>query len=115
MLRFRPAVSPSSEPPPELLEIGQMIDAAVQPGHFFVASPLQLTWEPARTESIPWETFRGQLLEPAQTRQSRTFLSWHIRPAEAEAEPLLSVKLDVHARPALSCLGRLRLRRRRDA
>jgi hypothetical protein len=97
MLRFRPTAAAASGPPPELLAIGQMIDEAVQPGHFFVAPSLRLRWEPARTETVPWEIFRGHLLDPAQTRQSRTFLSWHIRLAEQGAEPLLSVHLDVHA------------------
>ncbi len=99
MLRFRPA-SPSAAPPagpPELLEIGQMIDEAMQPGHFFVAPSLQLEWDLARSETIPWELFHGNLLDPDESREERTFLSWHVRPAEEGAEPLLSVKLDVHA------------------
>jgi hypothetical protein len=97
MLRFR-SVRPGESavgPLPDLLAIGQMIDEALRPGQFFIAPPLHLTWETPRTEHIPWEIFRGHLLESAQTRASRTFLAWHIRLA---AEPLLSVLLDVEKR-----------------
>ncbi len=77
----------------DLLAVGQLIDAAMQPGNFFAAPELRLTWIFARAETIPWEIFRGRLVEP--TRSQKTFLSWHVL---QDAEPVISVKLDVHER-----------------
>lgn len=105
MRRFR--LTPLSNPQAlaagslELFAVGQQIDAVLQPGHFFVAPPLRLRWEPARAEEIPWELFRGNLLDAAHARQNRSFLSWHVveEPPHAEGtEPLLSVRLDPQAR-----------------
>jgi hypothetical protein len=94
MLRFR---SPNSHAVPgdvaDLLAVGQLIDAAMQPGNFFAAPELRLTWVFARAETIPWEIFRGRLVEP--TRLQKTFLSWHVL---QDADPVISVKLDVHER-----------------
>ena len=48
-------------------------------------------------EEIPWELFRGRLLDPAQTRQRVRFQSWNLYWLEEgirSAEPLLSLKLD---------------------
>ncbi|MBI3823586.1 MAG: hypothetical protein HY289_13030 [Planctomycetes bacterium] len=96
MLRFRPATD-ALGPVDDLLAVGQLIDDAMRPGHFFVAPDLHLTWVAAKSETIRWEIFRGRLVEAAQTRQEKTFLSWHILEADA-TEPTISVKLDVHER-----------------
>lgn len=104
MHRFRSPsfdASPASVGPLELLAIGQLIDAVVQPGHFLVAPPLTLRWEPARAEEVPWELFRGRLLDAAHTRQTRSFLSWHVIEVGSqveEIEPLLAIRLDPQAR-----------------
>lgn len=100
MLRFRPP-SPNSFKcdATNLLAVGEMIDALMQPGNFIVDPQLQFTWIAARSETIPWEIYRGRLLPPSQTRQERTFLSWHVvqvRPSRIAPEPMISVKLDVH-------------------
>jgi hypothetical protein len=97
MHRFRPLQpnAPAGEPT-DLLAVSQLIDDAMQPGHFFAAPELRLAWIAGKAETIPWEVFRGKLLDPAHTRASRSFLSWRL--AAPAAEPMLSVKLDVLAR-----------------
>ena len=98
MPRFRPPTSgTASDAALDLLAIGQLIDDAMQPGHFYVAADLPLTWIAARAETIAWEIFRGRLLDTSQTRLQQTFLSWHAIEENA-TEPLISVKLDIHAR-----------------
>lgn len=102
MLRIRPltANAPHSAVA-DLFAVGQLIDDAMLPGHFFVAPELRLTWSAARSETIPWEIFRGRLVDATQTRLQKTFLSWHVIEENAThpaAEPNISVKLDVHER-----------------
>jgi hypothetical protein len=96
MLRFRPATE-SLGPVTDLLAIGQLIDDAMRPGNFFVAPDLKLTWIAAKSETIRWEVFRGRLMDAAQTREEKAFLSWHVIEENA-TEPTISVKLDVHER-----------------
>ena len=98
MLRFRP-VSPNTVPGEitDLLAVGQLIDDAMQPGHFFAAPDLRLTWIAARSETISWELFRGRLVDRTQTREQQSFLSWHVI-QEGGDEPMISVKLDVRGR-----------------
>ena len=93
MLRFR-VHSAQAASSFDLLAVSHVIDDAMQPGHFFVAPDLPLTWTAARSESIAWEIFRGRLLDATQTRQVQTFLSWHV---EQHGEPLISVKLDIYS------------------
>ncbi len=96
MLRFRPLQqNPVPGSATDLFAVGQLIDDALQPGHFFVAPELRLTWIAGRSETIPWEIFRGRLMEASQTRLQKTFLSWHVIQEHA-TEPTISVKLDVH-------------------
>ncbi len=97
MPRFRPRLTPPTPQPaaPDLLAVGQLIDELMQLGHFFVAPALHLHWHAARAEDVPWEVFRGQLLPAAQARRQARFLSWHV--GEEGGEPILSVRLDVHA------------------
>src|SRR5262245_36539638 len=80
-----------------LVTVGEMIDAAMQPGNFFADPELRLTWIAARAETIPWEVFRGRLLPRNQTREQKSFLSWHLMEPDA-TEPTISVKLDVQSR-----------------
>ncbi len=103
MLRFRPAEDAAVPPGDvaDLFAVGQLIDGALQPGHFFADPALRLTWIAARAETIPWEIFRGRLLPRSQTREERSFLTWHVVESidgVLAAEPTISVKLDVHIR-----------------
>jgi hypothetical protein len=79
------------------MAVSAVIDAAMQPGCFFVAPELHVTWIAARAETIAWEVFRGRLLDASQTRLQKSFLSWHLVDSQAN-EPMISVKLDVHER-----------------
>jgi hypothetical protein len=104
-------VRPSPAPAPTDETVRALIADAVRPAHFFVAAPLSLAWEGPVRETIPWETFRGRLLDPAFTRQRRSFEAWNVHVVEEghrSAEPLLSVKWDaaaaeVHVVRALFC------------
>lgn len=98
MQRFRPPSSlASAGDVSDLLAVGQLIDDVLKPGHFFADPTLRLAWIAARSETIHWELFRGRLLDAKQTRDERTFLSWHIVQGSAD-EALVSVKLDVRSR-----------------
>jgi hypothetical protein len=88
------------EPVPGVIE---SVTAALAPGRFFVSGGLDLIWEHTPAEDTAWEIFRGRLLDPAHTRQRRTFAAWNaylVERGERSVEPLLSVKLD----PAENCL-----------
>ena len=85
----------------DLLAIGQLIEDAMQPGNFFAAPELRISWIAARSETIPWEIFRGRLVDASQTRLQQTFLSWQVleeNETHPATEPTISVKLDVHER-----------------
>jgi hypothetical protein len=102
MRSFRP-LTPDAAPQRalDLFVVGQLIDAAMQPGHFYADPQLHLTWIAARSETIAWEIFRGRLLDASQTRLRKTFLSWHVfqnDETNPATEPMISVKLDVHER-----------------
>jgi hypothetical protein len=102
MHSFRP-LTPDAVPERELdlLTVGQLIDAAMRPGHFYADPQLHLTWIAARSETIAWEIFRGRLLDASQTRLRKTFLSWHLLQEDETnpaPEPMISVKFDVHER-----------------
>jgi hypothetical protein len=94
-----------------LANVRAVIAEASRPGRFFVRADLTLAWRPPALEEISWEIFRGRLLDPAHTRQSRCFIAWNIYQIEASApaaEPLISVKLDeetgaLHVVRALLC------------
>lgn len=68
-----------------------------QPRHFYMANGLQLAWQFETEQTLPWEIFRGRLLEPEQTREERRFLAWNVfqvvdrTPAP---DPMLSLLLD---------------------
>src|SRR5262245_56242495 len=110
VMRFRPA-GRTTEPPAALetvAQVAQLIGDIFQPSHFLSAENLPLTWSGPETQEISWEIFRGRLLDPAQTRQRRTFMVWNLYlPCDSDvpvhwsaatpvpAEPLLSVKLDL--------------------
>jgi hypothetical protein len=67
---------------------------ALRGGSFFVAPPRQLRIEHVADETVRWETFRGQLLDPAHTRQEERFAAWHVFLDEVApaAAPLVSIR-----------------------
>src|SRR5262245_27016653 len=78
-------------------EIRAIVADAVAPRHFFVGNGLELEWLHTPAETIPWEIYKGRLLDASQTRERRTFEAWNIYSIDEfgrSTEPLLSVKLD---------------------
>jgi hypothetical protein len=70
------------------------IDQMLRPGHFFLAAKNRLTIDHRPNASLPWEVFRGHLLDESQTRAQTTFESWNVfvEPASGRpTEPLLAV------------------------
>ena len=83
--------------PPTPEDVRRLVAEAIHPRHFFARGAGRLEWEHVPSEEVPWEVFRGRLLDPAFTRQTMTFESWNIyRTGEGgrSAEPLLAVKWD---------------------
>ena len=102
MPRFRPRSTPvaTSCGPPSADDVRRLIADAVRPGHFFIGRDTRLEWHHTDAEDISWEVFRGRLLDPAHTRQRRTFEVWNVYlivDGARSPEPLLSVKLDAAA------------------
>ncbi|MBI1829903.1 MAG: hypothetical protein HYR84_00465, partial [Planctomycetes bacterium] len=102
MLFFRaPAHDMPASGPLEALDVANIIDDAMRPGHFFVAANCRFNWIAARSETVAWEIFRGRLVDAIQTREKRTFLAWHVIEESGECAPTestISVKFDVNAR-----------------
>jgi hypothetical protein len=70
------------------------IEQMLQPAHFFVAAAGRLQIDHRASETLPWEIFRGHLLDGSQTREQKTFDSWNIlvQPAaDTPPQPLLAV------------------------
>jgi hypothetical protein len=70
------------------------IEQLLRPGHFFVAGKGRLQIDRQQQASLPWELFRGHLLDESQTRAQKTFETWNVcvSPADGGAtEPLLAV------------------------
>jgi hypothetical protein len=92
-------------------ELRSIIADAVAPRHFYIGNGLELEWEHVPAENIPWEIYKGRLLDSSQTRERRTFEAWNIFGIDEfgrSTEPLLSVKLDaetgeVHVVRAILC------------
>jgi hypothetical protein len=59
-------------------ELQTLIAEVLAPDHFFAARPASLNCVYVKNEELPWELFRGRLLEPAQTRLRRSFAAWNI-------------------------------------
>jgi hypothetical protein len=55
-----------------------LADRLLAPGNFFVAPFLDLRRTGPADETIPWEVFRGRLLDGSQTRLQRAFVSWDV-------------------------------------
>jgi hypothetical protein len=83
--------------PPSLDEVRDLIARAMRRGHFFVGP--RTSGFSSGTEEVPWEVFRGRLLDPAHTRQRRAFEVWEVSfPPRYEVGTVLAVKLDAPAR-----------------
>lgn len=81
--------------------LDHLITACLASDHFWTGNGLELRWgPPGQVEEVAWELFRGRLLDAAQTRQRRVFVSWNlfaVLDGQTSPEPLLSVKLDRQA------------------
>ena len=81
-------------------DIGRLLSQCLAPEHFFLATDANLKWE-HKAEEIPWEIFKGRLLEPAHSRASQAFEAWNVYWLEngsRSTEPILSLKLDFSGR-----------------
>ena len=70
------------------------IEQTLRPGRFFLAGEGRLEIDHQRNVSLPWEVFRGHLLDESKTRGRKTFDSWNVfvRPAEGgPTEPFVAV------------------------
>ncbi len=103
MLRFR-APEPSAFTGPVTLEsVAVLLDEMFRPAHFFLGPELELHWEHENKQELVWEIFQGRLLDPAHTRQRRTFAAWKVFATSPQGldrpdEPLLALYLDAEAR-----------------
>src|SRR6202521_1707082 len=71
------------------------IEKALCPGCFFVATPQRLRIEHVAAQRVPWEIFRGHLLEGAHARESAEFEAWNLfldNGHAANSAPLISIK-----------------------
>ena len=51
--------------------VEELVKSVLSPGRFFVASPGRLWVERVERVALPFEIFRGHLLDPAHTRVVR--------------------------------------------
>src|SRR5882757_1899664 len=80
-----------------LVELPALLSSLWQPVHFYLARGLRCAWQFEAEQTLPWELFRGRLLDPRQTRVARAFLAWNLLPVDNGTvghEPLLSMLLD---------------------
>jgi hypothetical protein len=96
MPRFRDRSSDAAGGPLILENVRALIAELFRPEHFFLGADLEWKWEHVALEELVWEIFQGRLLDPAHTRQRRSFEAWNVYQAGAE-EPLLALKLDAGA------------------
>jgi hypothetical protein len=94
---FRKGKSANQKP----TNIAEVIAEMFRPAHFFLGPELELEWDYAEQELV-WEVFQGRLLDPAHTRQLRSFAAWRVygkSPQEEgrPSEPLVALYLDAAA------------------
>ncbi len=99
MPRFRTRSADAPGDPVGLEAVRGLIAEMFRPAHFFLGPDLALEWEHVASEELVWEIFQGRLLDPAHTRERRSFEAWNTyqRTApngERSGEPLLALKLD---------------------
>jgi hypothetical protein len=77
-------------------QIRAAIDDVLQRGSFFVAALAKLRIEHVDRVALPWEVFRGHLLDPSHARSVAHFEVWNVfldQVAAPAAAPLISIKL----------------------
>ena len=74
--------------------LASLAERFLSPRRFF-APGLTLTLRHDPAECLTWEIFQGRLLDPAHTRQTRTFVTWglYADPGSAD-EPILALRFD---------------------
>ncbi len=101
MPRFRSRFPSTATDPVTSESLHVLIAEMFRPAHLFAALELTLEWEHIEHEELTWEIFQGRLLDPAHTRERRSFEAWNIYQVDPSSgrsgEPLLAVKLDVEA------------------
>lgn len=102
MLRFRPLLPSFLSVFEPSTIVRSLVVEMLCPAHFYLGAELVLRWEHAAEQELSWEIFQGRLLDPAHTRQHRTFATWKVYAASPESEeqpnePLLAVYLDEEA------------------
>ena len=80
-----------------MLDLSTVLAAALNPHRFVLGAGYHCRMESDVPETCRWEVFRGNLLDPAFTREEKTFRTWKvfISPEGQESSvPLLSLKWD---------------------
>src|SRR5712692_459337 len=99
MARFRSTVSTADAlVSPESVRL--LAGEVIAPAHFFTGPEITLEWQHLEAEELAWEIYRGRLLDPAHTRQRRTFEAWNVYQTGTDgrsAEPLFALKLDAES------------------
>lgn len=75
--------------------VAQAVSASLVPRAFFAPpeAPLSFSFDPRLTWR--WEILAGRLLDPALTREERTFTAWHVeQQVDDRREPRVSILLD---------------------
>src|SRR5687768_16215730 len=74
-------------------QLRSAIEAALSPGHFFLPADKSLRIEYLPSMRIPWEIFRGHLLDERQTRQIKDLESWNVSISNGEGNLLPAVSI----------------------
>ncbi len=80
-----------------LSQISASIAAACRPSRFFLSAGGQLRLVEETAVEVPWEIYRGHLLDPAQTRQTRSLDVWQLLfrwPDDDRDQPLIVLYYD---------------------
>jgi hypothetical protein len=59
-------------------ELPSLVSQTLDPQHFFHTHGSRVRLESVASETVPWELFRGHLLDANRTRERRTFVAWHV-------------------------------------
>ena len=82
------------------MDLPPLLTSLWQPAHFCLGRGLRCAWQFEAEQVLRWELFRGRLVAPEQTRETKSFLTWNILPVidgEIGSEPLLSLLFDEDA------------------
>jgi hypothetical protein len=102
MPRFRAIVPSELSGSIEPENLAALLAEMFRPAHFFLGPELELEWQHCAEQELAWEIFQGRLLDPAHTRQRRSFEVWklyakNLREEDRPSEPLLALHLDTVA------------------